>query len=57
MTILPEPHHVELQAEDQQSQVMDNSMAMYEESYADYENYEEGAEPAYDCWCYDGCGE
>jgi len=47
VSILPEPHHVEIQAENQQSQVMDNSMAMYEESYAEYENYEESAEPAY----------
>ena len=47
VSILPEPHHVEIQAEDQQSQVMENSMAMYEESYADYADYEEGAEPAY----------
>jgi len=44
----PEPHHIEIEAENQQSQVEDNSMAMYEDNYAEYEHFEDGAEPAYD---------
>ena len=43
-----EPYHIEIQAEDQPSQVEDNSMAMYQENYAEYEHFEDGAEPAYD---------
>jgi len=53
VSLPPEPQHIQIQEEHQQSQVvvdpnLDNSMAMYEESYADYENYEEGAEPNYE---------
>ena len=43
-----EAHHIEIQAEDQTSQVEDNSMARYEDNYAEYEHFEDGAEPVYD---------
>jgi hypothetical protein len=51
VSLPPEAHqHMQQQlVEDpQQSQVTDNSMAMYEENYDDYDNYEDGPEAAYD---------
>jgi len=49
----PEPHHLQhIQEDPQHSQLvdpnLDNSMAMYEDNYADYDNYEEGNDAAYD---------
>ena len=44
--------HIQVVANIQHSQMvdhnLDNSMEMYEEDYAEYENYEEGTEAAYD---------
>jgi len=54
VSLPPDTHHIQIQEDHQQSQVvvdpinLDNSIAMYEENYADYENYEEGSEPNYD---------
>jgi len=44
-----EPHqHMQLAEDPQENQVADNSMAMYDESYEDYGNYEDGSEATYD---------
>jgi len=52
ISIPPEPQHIQIEDVDQHNQVvdpnLDNSMGMYEENYADYDNYEEGNEAGYE---------
>ena len=49
VSLPPESHqHMQLEEDHQESQVKDNSMAMYEENYEDYENYDDHTEAAYD---------
>jgi len=42
--IAPEPHHAQLDHSQVEDNTLDNSLAMYEDNYAEYGNYEDGAD-------------
>jgi len=52
ISVHPEPQHIQIEEALHHNQVvdpnLDNTMGMYEENYADYDNYEEGNETGYD---------
>ena len=52
ISVHPEPQHIQIEEALHHNQMvdpnLDNTMGMYEENYADYDNYEEGNETGYD---------